>query len=273
MIYKTKQESGMSKQTSDFLTLPLELRNNIDSYALIHHQPEIRLTVKGSTVVFHGRNGGLAYTQRPRAFLVENGPSDVSRPALVCPLAISQVNRQVRTEFASYLRIAPVDLVSRNRNFDWTDVTHCIQSLPDWRRDQFRVGEDGIADTILYSELGGPYGPDWRTNLMSWIEFVENWTQDPNHELKTLARTIQDLSTSDRRCRAPPGEIVREVFTMYQSRMKGAGRLELDKIFYTILGRFKAEIMMDRGTRDWAYDWPNHTGCCANIVLGLIPYP
>lgn len=244
----------MSNQTSHFLNLPLELRISIYSHTLIEHQPEIPRVVKGSTVVWHGKQGGPAYTQRPRAFLGEKLSSNFDGPTLVCPLALSQVNRQIRTEFSDYLRTAPVDIVSRIRNFDWSHLIHLIQSLPDWRKDQFLVGEDGTAGSILYFELGGPYSPDWRTNLMRWIEFVEDWARNPGHELKSLHKTIQDLSTSDRWCRAPSGEIVCEVYTMYQCQGKGIGRLELDKVFYTLLGRYKAEVMLRGGPPIWVSD-------------------
>jgi hypothetical protein len=237
----------MSRQASPFLNLPLELRISIYSHALIDHQPEIPCVVKGSTVVLRGTESVSAYTQRPKAFRVENCSSDVDGPALVCPLALSQVNRQIRSEFSDYLRTAPVDIVSRIRNFNWSHLMCFIRSLPDWRKDQFLVGKDGMADSTLYFELGGPYSPDWRTNLMCWIEFVEDWTQSPSHELKTLHKTIQDLSTSDRWCRAPPGEIVCEVYTMYQCQRKRIGRLEMDKVFYTLLGRYKAEVMLRGG--------------------------
>lgn len=236
----------MSGPESLFLNLPIELRNTVYSYALTDHQPEIPLSVKGSSVVWHG-TAGINYLERPIAFLLHD------QPKLLCPLALPQVNHQIRTEFSDFLRTAPVDIVSKVRNFDFRHVISFFESLPGWRREQSLVMEDGSVHSNLCFEFGGPYDAQWRSNLMHWIEFVDNWTDSSGHELKTLHKTIQDLSNTDRGCRAPV-QIIWDVWTTHRSHRKGAGRLELDKIFYTLKARFEAELMMRGGLPIWWSD-------------------
>ena len=237
----------MSPQTSHFLNLPIELRNHVHSFALSAKWSENPLTTAGSRVVVCS-----TYRERPKAFLLPHYSSAGDKPILACPSALSQINPRIRLELSDVLRTSTVDIVAQVRNFDFAHVIRFFESLPAWRRDQFLVADDGNARSILYLELGGPYDADWRANLTLWIEFVENWIAVG--ELKTLHKTIQDLSTADRWCRAPRGTIVYNLFVVYQEHKKGAGRLEMDKIFYTVLCRYKAELAMRGGSPKWQSD-------------------
>jgi hypothetical protein len=237
----------MSPQTSQFLNLPIELRNHVYSFALVNHQRKIQPKIEGSRIVIHSRR-----TERPKAFLLLQNSSANEKPTLSCSLALSQINHQIRFELSDVLRTSTVDIVAQVRNFDFSHVIELFESLQTRRRDQFLVKDDGNARSVLYLELGGPYDADWHANVAKWIEFVEDWI--PVGELKTLHRTIQDLSTTDRWCRAPRGTIIYDLYGMYQARKEGAGRLEMDKMFYTVLCRYKAELEMRGGCPKWQSD-------------------
>ena len=237
----------MSLETPHFLNLPIELRNHVYSIAVSTHQPDVSSKIEGSRIVIQSR-----CTERPRAFLLSQHSSTEGKPILSCPLALSQTNHQMRLELSDVLRTSAVDIVAQVRNFDFTHVIRFFESLPPWRRDHFLVQDGGNARSILYLELGGPYNADWHANIAKWIEFVEDWI--PGGELKTAHKTIQDLSTTDRWCRAPRGTIIYDFYEMYQARKKGAGRLELDKMFYAVLCRYKVELEMRGGWPKWQSD-------------------
>ena len=243
----------MSRETSPFLNLPLELRIHIYHHALIQHQPDIPLTAKKSRIKLRGEKD--AYKEKPIAFLITTTSSaDLSRWQLACPLALSQANRQIRSEFSDLLRTASVDIICNIRSFDFSHVIEMLATVPMWRQDQFLVREDGTAESTLYLRLGGPYAADWRADLMQWIAFVDSLTINPTGELRTSHRTTRDVFDWDRNvgdwnrdyC-ATYGRIVSEIYLMYQRHRRGGGRLEFDKIFYTLLCRYNAEVMMRGG--------------------------
>ena len=223
----------MSKDVSPFLNLPLELRIEIYSHALIQHQPKIPLRLKRSTVSFFPRANGPIYTKRPEAFLITDTSSSGHGPILVCPLAISQTNRQIRTEFSDFLRTAPVDIVTKVQNFDCSNVITFINCSPKWRQGHFLVRQDGTAHSTLYLELKGPYSPDLRSHLLCWISFVEKWAHGSNDELKAMHKVVKDSPTTGQQGSLCHGEVGRRLGPIYQSQRKGAGRLELDKIYVT----------------------------------------
>ena len=244
----------MSQDNSPFLNLPLELRIEIYFRALIQHQPEIPLRLKRSIVSLFQRPDGPIYTKRPEAFLITDASSNNQGPVLVCALALSQTSRQVRSEFSDFLRMAPVDIVTKVYNFDWSNTIDLIASLPKWRQDQFLVRQDGTAQSTLYLELGGPYYRNWRSNLVHWVDFVEEWASHSNAELKTLHKAIKDLASPDRRSFVFHGEVGCKLYPVYQSQRRGAGRLELDKIYFTFLGKYRAEIRMNSVCPTWEWD-------------------
>jgi hypothetical protein len=89
---------------------------------------------------------------------------------------------------------------------------------------------------------------------MRWVDFVEEWASRSNAELKTLHKAIKDLATPNRRSFVFHGEVGRKLYAVYQSQRRGAGRLELDKIYYTLLGKYQAEIRINSVCPTWEWD-------------------
>ena len=227
----------MPQGTSKFLTLPRELRDEI-YYHVFQQRPEVPLSVKGSKVVLHGQDGGTTYIGRPTAFLFTNSEKRKG-PFLISTNALSEVNSQVRTEFSEFLRTVDVDVIARVRNFDFGHVIDHFNSLPRNRSESFCVQHDGTARCILTVELSGPYDARWSANLGRWISYVERWI-GLEGELRTAHKTVEDSHTVIRWVRAPP-DIVNEVYVCYQNHRRGAGRLELDRIFYTLWASYGVE--------------------------------
>ena len=243
---------SMPQQISLFLNLPRELRDKIYQY-VFEDWPEIPYKVKGSRIVLYATQGERTYRERPTAFLKPANLTAETDHRLVCTAAFPRVNRHIRSEFSDFLRSYEVDTVARVRNFDFGHVIEHISGLSPNKLEAYHVRVDGTSTCILELELGGPYDFQWRVNLNRWIEYVEGWV-GLEGELMTAHKTIPDLSTQDSFTRAPP-EIVRELYACTETHALGAGRLELSKIFYTLLARCGLESFILVGDRAKTLSW------------------
>ena len=236
----------MSQQSSLFLRLPQELRDEIYKYALLD-QRKIALTEKESKIVLQNYGNITTCIERPKASLFPGDPFSKKEPYLRATTSLSQVSRQIRAEFSQFLRTADVDVVARIHGFDFGHAIYYFRSLPPDRLQSFCVKEDGTAKCILKLELAAPDNSYWHANLAKWIQFVECWV-GLEGELRTSQKTVSRLSLEDSFTCEPP-EIVHKVYRFYQDHRNGAGRLELDKIFFTLLAKSEVECYAREGHR------------------------
>lgn len=242
----------MPQQTCHFLNLPRELRDRVYQF-VFEDRPKIPPTVERSKVVLHRSNSARPCIERPTGFVVPAITGSNEGYRLVCEAALCRVNRQIQNEFSDFLRSNDIDVVARVCNFDFQHVIAYINSLAPNQRTAFGVRRDGTARCTLRIEIDGSFDDRWRTQLYHWIEFVEKWI-GLDGELMTAHRTIYKWPAEDRYDRELSA-LLPKLYSCYQTHPHGPGRLELDKLFYTLLGRHEAEfLLLDPTGRDMLHD-------------------
>ena len=221
--------------SSYLLTLPREIRDQIYYHALRAQIVLSRGQLRGSKLRSHEVRWDKSSTCNGRAiaYLHPTNNPDETQPYLFAGFNLEQVNGQIRAEFLDYLRTAPLDIATTVTNFDFTDLNRCIRSLPQLRQSDFLVREDGNSTSILKINLRGPYNYHCRENLQQWIDLVESWAGFG--ELATSHGTGFGLCPGLQRPRyLAQARIITWLYDNYQAHRKGAARLELSKIFFTL---------------------------------------
>lgn len=221
----------MTGKPCHLLALPREIRDEI-YHIIIEQRLRIPWPLKTSPPIPEA----TTYREKPTAFL-----SDAH--TLVSSDPVSQVKKQMRAEFSDLLRTLNVHIVVRVKNFDFTTAIKYLNDVRRERQEVFHVREDGTSTARLKIQLVGPYDGEWKSNLKQWIDQVEKWVSLEG-ELVTAHRTLQQCVVTKCYCIRVPRASLFEVYYEYQAHQRGAGRLELDKIFYTLLSRYRAEKMM-----------------------------
>lgn len=235
----------MSGRPCHLLNLPRELRNEIYRH-VFEQRPAVCLPIDKFDHALCQRINPCHKkgVERPIAALRENEASSLGEvPLVICNTPFSQVNRQVQAEHANFLRSVDVDVAAGVQNFDLSRVIEYLNNLSKSAVEHYHVRRDGTSRSKLKLELRGPYDRNWKANLARWIDYVERCV-GLDGEFMATHKIVRPLEDQEIPSRLDPA-VVLELFNEYQNHRLGAGRLELDKIFYTIFARHRAERMME----------------------------
>lgn len=161
---------------------------------------------------------------------------------LVTTIPIAQVNRQARAEISDCPSLADAILVARINNFDFQHVIGYLDSISKANKGSFLLRADGCSRCNLRLELEGPYDFQWRANLEQWIGYANRWAGNSG-EMGTTHCIVKDAASANTWSRVPP-ELVKEVYQVWRTYDKGAGKLELRQIFFALFCRHRVEMMM-----------------------------
>ena len=232
----------MSGPSSTLQSLPSELRDHIYQYVLINEH-----TFRDW---YYHRREPPQHIERIKAYLRPTGAKDGNFPILTSAAAFSCVSKPIRADFSDFLHSvnSDIDIVVEVHNFDFSHVIQYLQTKG--RKEAFCVREDGTIHSRLMVKLGGPFDKDWKPNLQHWIDFIESWI-GLDEELATAHKTIVEPDAKDPKRKDPwsraPTELLTGLYRYYQGHRRGAGRLELDRLFYTVYARFGVVAMMIQG--------------------------
>ena len=222
--------------------LPQELRDIIYSYVLFEEEilgmDDFR---KHKDSRPEPRSLVLA-TKRYAAYIFEREDEDIR---LTTKAPLGQVSRHLRVEISRFLESNDFRVVARVQNLSFDHVSRYLQRLS-LRGNLARhtVCEDGRIPEPLMLELAGPYDQDCIASLNRWIKSVDELFPDRNAELGALRKTVLNASPQNRfQNRASPA-IIRKAGAMHDEWKLGAGRWELEKVFFVLYIRYRVETMM-----------------------------
>ena len=221
--------------------LPQEIRDEIYKYVVLEtedvhlgSEPKIpRLRQSSSTLV----------QPRYQARILSIASRDGSKARMTTSAPLCGANKQLRQEISDFLEVSGLPVVATVRNFNFVHVLDYLTTPASRPRvGRYTCKEDGTVPQRLVIELSGPYDEHWQQNLRRWIERIEGLLPEHAAELGVLHKTVPWQGRWG--VRTPP-DILGPVWRMLGEWPVGAGRLELDKVFFTLHGRFQVEVMLE----------------------------
>lgn len=231
----------MDSDLPTLFRLPQEIRDEIYTYIILEHE-EIHLDSKpDSSGVRRSSSTFLQPKYHARILSAASRGGREIRMTTSAPLC--EANKQLRHEISDVLEVSSLPVVATVRNFNFDHVLNYMTTPAS----SLRVGrhtcrEDGTIPQRLEIELSGPYDEHWQQNLRRWIERIEGLLPEHPAELGLLHKTVPWRGRWG--VRTPP-DILGHVWSMLRTWPVGAGRLELNKIFFTLFGRFQVEVMLE----------------------------
>ncbi|KAI5360250.1 hypothetical protein Slin14017_G098110 [Septoria linicola] len=202
---------------------------------------------------------GTTASEKQKAYLM---PDDSNRLGirLTSIAAIAQVNKSLREEVSSFLRLATIDVVAEVAKFDFSHVQAFLAGLPAARLQDFVVRDDGTSSCTIAIDLCRP--PDGAlgrssANLNEWLTFLLSIDAarggQPEVELAShyrisvspfIERTSDTLSTQG---------LLQMLYNKHEHRQPGPDKLDLYKILHAWWARWRVESHLLDGS-----SWTRH---------------